>query len=563
LAKIETILTDCITEIKSGRAALAECLDRYPAQRGELEPLLRMALQIQAPPAFRMDNRDRQAVRARLLQQIGLSRRTRSRSVGDFFSFGLSPRLVWARVAVAVLAVVILLSALTAGTAYASQSSLPGDWLYPVKIGTENARLLLAVDSAGKARLNLQFAQTRLTEMNKLAADNAENAASAVHRYRGQLSAVREEMQKTSDPLVLSALLNEALTDVQNQMLFCDTALDSSPLYPAPVREASDLTVNAQAEYLRMLARQDILQAARINLDDMQDRLQRARTKAGAHQLPAMQAALVQYQEFNQLGAEILQSAEDEHNQDFAIAELSLQAVSSYLDTLNIIAEEVPLEYRDIITSCRQTTLQFQTQARHRYQYRGGSGPGSESLIPADPGGMPVGENAAGPGDSLSPALENGSAPGGSPDSAAGSEESPGDSPSPAGGNGTGPGGSPDSGAGSGVVPGDSPSPTGGNGPGPGGSPDSGASSGAGPGDSPDSGAGSGPGPGGSPDSGASSGAGPGDSTSPAEGNGPGPGGSMDSGAGSGAGPNATSSPSVDNGGNADTGHKANSGNHR
>ena len=36
LEKIEIILTDCIREIRNGRATLAECLERYPSMRREL-----------------------------------------------------------------------------------------------------------------------------------------------------------------------------------------------------------------------------------------------------------------------------------------------------------------------------------------------------------------------------------------------------------------------------------------------------------------------------------------------------------------------------------------------
>jgi hypothetical protein len=106
LEKIETILTNCIREIKSGKATLSECLDRYASIRRELEPLLKIALYIQEPPSFKMDTSYKQAAKARLLQQIRFSKQKKTRPFTDIFSFGLPPQFVWARVAVSVLVVI-------------------------------------------------------------------------------------------------------------------------------------------------------------------------------------------------------------------------------------------------------------------------------------------------------------------------------------------------------------------------------------------------------------------------------------------------------------------------
>ena len=54
-------------------------------------------------------------------------------------------------------------------TAYAAQDALPGDSLFAVKTGMEQARLALTRSAIDKARLNLQFADYRLNEMQQLA----------------------------------------------------------------------------------------------------------------------------------------------------------------------------------------------------------------------------------------------------------------------------------------------------------------------------------------------------------------------------------------------------------
>ena len=102
------------------------------------------------------------------MDRIRIDAKTKTGSSTGFFGFGFLPQPVWARVAVSVVAIVIILSVITGGTAYASQESLPGDWLYPVKTATEDARIFLARGAAAKAELNLKFAQKRLEEMKNV-----------------------------------------------------------------------------------------------------------------------------------------------------------------------------------------------------------------------------------------------------------------------------------------------------------------------------------------------------------------------------------------------------------
>ncbi|HEX3100087.1 MAG TPA: DUF5667 domain-containing protein [Patescibacteria group bacterium] len=61
---------------------------------------------------------------------------------------------------------------LIAGTTVASANSLPGDALYPVKRQVENARLLIAPTEEAKLELQVNFAQKRLEEAEKLSASN-------------------------------------------------------------------------------------------------------------------------------------------------------------------------------------------------------------------------------------------------------------------------------------------------------------------------------------------------------------------------------------------------------
>jgi hypothetical protein len=75
----------------------------------------------------------------------------------------------------AILLVLVVLFGGASATAYAAQSALPGDALYPVKTSLEQTRITLANDAYNQAQLHLQFAQRRLNEIKELLAQGRTN----------------------------------------------------------------------------------------------------------------------------------------------------------------------------------------------------------------------------------------------------------------------------------------------------------------------------------------------------------------------------------------------------
>jgi uncharacterized membrane protein YgcG len=394
--KIDIILTDCIKEIKSGRATLSDCLNRYPSFRQELEPLLKVALSIREPRIPNLDSNYKKDSKAELLQQISAVRQQKPGSFTDIFGFGLPARFVWARAAVTIIAIVIIVSLLAGGTAYASQGSLPGDLLYPVKLTAEDARLLVAGNISDKAKLNLRFARTRLEEMGKLTTGNEEKTKLALHGYQDNLDAAGERINSITDAPSLSSTLGWALENLNQQTAYCDSTIDTGAAYLQPVREANSLTIKKQIELLRILEQSEIAQAAQINIRAMQNRLQRAYAKAGENRFQVMQQVLLQYQEFNKYGEEILRRAQSMENHKAEIEALSLQALQEYLDTLDSIYLQAPQEYRNTIEACRQTTLEFQTQAGYRYRHQADFSGNDQTLPPGNGEGYGTGQGGQG-----------------------------------------------------------------------------------------------------------------------------------------------------------------------
>lgn len=101
-----------------------------------------------------------------------------------------------------IIAILVAL-ALSAGTSFAAQGSLPGDVLYPVKIHVnENVESLLAVTAKGDAAVEAKHALKRLTEAEELAAEgklDAEVKAEIKDRFSNDVASMREHVKEMED----------------------------------------------------------------------------------------------------------------------------------------------------------------------------------------------------------------------------------------------------------------------------------------------------------------------------------------------------------------------------
>jgi len=64
-----------------------------------------------------------------------------------------------------IIAIVLALSAVGGGTVYAAQDSLPGDTLYPLKLGIEQITMMSQGNDVARAERALNFATKRVREM--------------------------------------------------------------------------------------------------------------------------------------------------------------------------------------------------------------------------------------------------------------------------------------------------------------------------------------------------------------------------------------------------------------
>jgi hypothetical protein len=191
---IATILADNLEAIEQGEMSLAECLARYPERREEMVELLGLALAIRDLPPITPRPGFRYTARSRLLRSVAARQQVKQRGRRErVFRFSFPNLLLRPALSLAIL-IVLLVVTLSAGTAYAAGSALPGDSLYSVKIAVEDARLMLSSEE-GDASLYLQFADERLQEIDSLAAKGRyEDISTATQRFEEQLQAASETM---------------------------------------------------------------------------------------------------------------------------------------------------------------------------------------------------------------------------------------------------------------------------------------------------------------------------------------------------------------------------------
>lgn len=103
------------------------------------------------------------ALRLKMLEKIG----------GEIFISQVKPISMWRAIfmrkaALVPIALIVAILGTGIGGAFASQSALPGDALYLVKLLTEDVRVALKFNPESKANLEMSFATKRLEEIKKV-----------------------------------------------------------------------------------------------------------------------------------------------------------------------------------------------------------------------------------------------------------------------------------------------------------------------------------------------------------------------------------------------------------
>jgi hypothetical protein len=369
LKKLEDILVQCIEDIKAGRSSIEDCLDRYPSLREQLEPLLRIASAIPGPPDVKPSPYFKIKARVWLMEQIH-GGRTAPRWPWSRYNIQARPITYIKRfstsMASVILAVVLAVSALGAGTAYASQSSLPGDTLYPVKLATEQAGMILVQDDVARAERALSFANKRATEMEALAEKGRpQDLNLAVEKYSYALNMTLAEIEQAGDRGLATENITALVANATaRHLLMLDDVWDIVPdEAKTAIAHARNVSETGRENALAALAKNNTVRAAEMNMAAMEGRLNRVR--AGIQNTEAVQIALQQFEAMSEFGEEISRIAREIGLNITKVEVLFVEATSIHLEVLADVWEQVPEQVQPAI---ERTMANLQIRHQWRVQ---------------------------------------------------------------------------------------------------------------------------------------------------------------------------------------------------
>jgi len=157
---MEDILNECLERVFSGESIEA-CLNGYPEQASQLEPLLKTSLVLMRTCSAIQPDAEYKARARYRLQAMFYAKHEKE---GKRASIPVWHRK-WA-MAMTTVSVVLLAGI---GTVAAAANALPDESLYPVKLAAEQVRVTLAFSDVDEAKLHLQFAERRAGEMTEMA----------------------------------------------------------------------------------------------------------------------------------------------------------------------------------------------------------------------------------------------------------------------------------------------------------------------------------------------------------------------------------------------------------
>ena len=365
MKRIEEILIQCIDDIKSGRASLADCLDRYPDVRRELEPLLRVALSIKEPADIRPSDTFKVRARVNLMEHIHTSQAGK-RAVRSSSRAGVRHGWYtgWARAVAIIVAVVLAISTLGASAAYASQGSLPGDVLYPVKLGTEQVQRLLTADDVSRVNLELGFADTRLKEMEEVVEKNPEGIPVAITGYERNLNLAISRAEQTKNEEVQTNLQERIALAIFNHLSIMDELEDGVPgEVEEAISNAKDVAINGHIKALQGLAKKNPVRAAEINVETMQGRLNRAEVESERGNVREMERTLQHFQRLRKFGEEISEDTKQRGYDTRAIDELNARATAGQMQILGAIYGNASEETKGAVEEALEASVEGHEQA--------------------------------------------------------------------------------------------------------------------------------------------------------------------------------------------------------
>ncbi|MBI1279600.1 MAG: hypothetical protein GC179_15845 [Anaerolineaceae bacterium] len=222
----QSVLAQCTEDILRQHRTLDECLKTYPHYAARLKPLLLASMMTSRLKAPQMSAQSVDALEARLRTQMKRQRRMPLRRTG--LSYGLS------RLAAVLVIALLLAFGSGAGLVAASSNSLPGDPLYSIKRLWEAIVLALSPLTGPQDVLWQHIAESRLDEVERLAAEGKLNEKVLVDFY-GALYHLSGFSSAENDPKIMTLMQNTAST-----LLAINPPPEAKTVYGEVLRLAQD-----------------------------------------------------------------------------------------------------------------------------------------------------------------------------------------------------------------------------------------------------------------------------------------------------------------------------------
>jgi hypothetical protein len=338
---------------------------------------------------------------------------------------------------------------------YASVETLPGDTLYSVKIGAEQARKLLAIDDIVRIELELKSADERLAEIEALVDKDTENITLAVKGYEMNIMTATDKAESSNRDVSTEGMEAVAMTTLKHISMLDGINDDINADGKEPVMQAEEIAFRAQFQIQRSLAEKEPLRATEMNIVAMQNRLNRAGGKADEGESEEAERALKQFVEMFKFGEEISEIAKGYGHDTAAINALNTQARSAQLEIISTmsgkVSEEILSSAKKVMGISKEdneksdsgpSEIDADNQTPDK-DGEPGSGPGEPDSDSGDPGdgtrapgdgpGAP-GDGPGAPGDGTGAPGDGPGAPGDGPEGPADGPGEPGDGPGPGNG---------------------------------------------------------------------------------------------------------------------------------
>jgi len=194
--QLDRILSKCIRGIEEKGWTVNDCLNRYKSYQDELEPLLRVALQLRQGSKVKIHPSFKSRAKARMHIRIQSSRRSpivkqKSDSTSKQRSINIFPQRLRLAGALVPILLVVLFIGLGSGVVYASDQARPGEILFPVDRMVEQVRINFMSDLGYTVRLHLEFADERIQEVIELVSrGDSGHLIKALEEYKEQIFAI-------------------------------------------------------------------------------------------------------------------------------------------------------------------------------------------------------------------------------------------------------------------------------------------------------------------------------------------------------------------------------------